>query len=299
MRHAADIPSSRDGFRPGRMALLSLACALATWIPSGCTSTPVPHVPEAVQESRRLAEQAGRLQTAGQWKAGAQWWARAAQEFQLLNQSSNVALAWHNEALCRAELEEIPVAHRLLTQALALNRDAGRTEEAWRQEVALLQWTDPAQDAGRLEELGSRVARGERPVSPHLGVVLDYELARARFRRGDATAAWAGLAGLEERFRVLGDPSGAATATVLRARVSEAVGDHAAAVSAWRSALQAFEVLALPRGIAVSLAGLGIALGRDPATGEESRRLLERAEANYRALGMNPAADAVAATWKK
>src|SRR5258708_22506329 len=125
----------------------------------GCsTAKPLPPAPVAVSRAERTAEQAAKLSESQNWPAAAQEWKLAAERFGLLNNQTREAVALHNLAQAQHELGHAVPARRLLEEAASLNKKLGRTNEWWRNKIALLQLEALSADAAalraRFEKLG-------------------------------------------------------------------------------------------------------------------------------------------------
>ncbi len=272
-----------------RTAWLLWGCLFLVW---GCAApTPPPPLPENAEASR-LAQQAIRRQTQADWTGAATWWERAGQQYRLLNQLTNVAVAWHNEALCRTELGQTNEARALLEHAAQLNRSLELTNAWWRNQIALLQLDQsaaPGRGAQRLESL----ERETPPDDPRTLAVWHHEKARAELAEGATTPAWQDLLDAAALFSKLEDPSALAAVHMSQARTLSRQGKLPAAENTWRTALGEYEKLAEPRGIALALAGLGTCLAAEGQHPSEARELLQRALQNFHTLKMEAEAQGV------
>ncbi|MCC7376489.1 MAG: hypothetical protein IT581_17650 [Verrucomicrobiales bacterium] len=280
------------------MAALSLV--FLGWVASGCrTAPPPPPIPPAIQDAHRLAQQAAKLQEAGQWTAASAWWERAARQFQLLNDRTNLAVALHNQGTCRQALGQSKDAASLLEAAARLNLELSLTEAWWRNQLALVQLegaTNPERAQSRIHDL---TAQNPGPADASSRALLSHESARADLRAGQAEAALGELEAASKAFQEANDPLGQAAAAVTRAQALERLKKFDEAEAAWRSALAMFEAHGQLRGIATALAGWGSCLsiqGRNPA---EAASLLSRAADNFEALGMRDEARRARATLEK
>jgi len=286
-------------FRNGVSALAAAAILLAGLVLTGggCAAKPAPVPPKAWEEAERLSRQAARLQTDGDWAGAVVWWERAARQFQLLNDRTNLAVAHHNLGVVKRSLSRPDDARRNLLEAARINTALGQTQAWWRNQIALLQIANDA--GGANADAAALLERFDRePVAPAgdpLNAVLAHERARTWLNAGrldDALLESTRAVGLFERA---GDPGGQATARVLQARILRRMGRFSDSVALWIRVLGEFEVQGNLRGVAVSLAGWGGSLAEEGRDLPQAVELLERAEANYRALGATKEAEAVAA----
>lgn len=262
---------------------------------AGCASKPAPPPPpRAWEEAGRLSRQAAQLQGKGDWNGALAWWDRAARQYQLLNDRTNLAVALHNQGVvCRA-LGRTEDATADLERAAELNAVLGQTNAWWRNQIALLQ---VANDAGKpgLGEIVDRLnGQPGRPRDGDLGAVLAHERARAWMAMGRLPEALGEAEGAVSGFEKSGNGPGRSAARVTVAKILRRLERFEQAVQVWEGVLREFEAMGDARGVAVSLAGWGgclAAAGKEPAM---AAGLLERAEANYRALGLETEAGRLA-----
>ncbi len=275
--------------RPGCELLAAIAQVLSpVLLPCllGCSTTrTLPPVPVAVSRAERTAEQAAKLSESQNWPAAAQEWKLAAERFGLLNDQAREAVALHNLAQAERKIGHAVPAGRLLEAAASLNEKLGRTNEWWRNQIALLQLEALSVDAAALRARFEKLA----PVAEHLadrsvrGLFLN-ELGLWRQTQGDFTNAAACYLEAARLFARSADPAGHAVVTANLARFFEARKNLEEALKFWRLALGEFETIADPHGIAYALAGEGrsqLAAQKDLPAAEE---LLRRAARNYRIL---------------
>lgn len=287
------------GWRWSRLAagFASTLLLLGVAVHVGCASRsgagPAPE-PRVAVEAERLARQAAKLQSEENWNGAVVWWHRAGQQYGLLNREADVALAQHNEGVCRRALGQPGEARELLERAAATNERLKRTEDWWRNQVALLQLDLAEPEVGKAERrLAALTAlAGERPPERGVAAVLAHEGARLEWQGGRYAEALALADRALGLFREAGDAAGVAAVRVVQGGVWTAQGRKAEAETAWREALGEFERLGQPRGVAVALAGLGGVLSADPGRREEAERVLRRAIDNLRALRMESEARA-------
>jgi tetratricopeptide (TPR) repeat protein len=262
---------------------------------AGCAGRPQPSQPKAVEQADRLARQAADVLAEENWTAAANAWERSARHYQLLNQLTNLAVAWHNEGVARRELGQLPEARRLLERAAKLNDELGETNAWWRNQIALLQLEQlnaPQNAVQRLNLIhGARLS----PADPELAALLSHEEGRLALSQGRLENAAMALDRAEAGFATVNNRKGEAAVKVTRARLYRQQSDLGASEQAWRSALEQYEALAYPRGITIALAGLGSCLAAQGARVAEAVRLLERAAENFLSLGLQTEAAATAA----
>jgi tetratricopeptide (TPR) repeat protein len=253
----------------------------------GCrTPPPPPPVPSAIQDAMRLAQQAAKLQEANQWPAASAWWERAARQFQLLNDGTNLAVAYHNQAACQQALGRSKEAAGLLEQAARLNEQLSLTQAWWRNQLALVQLEStvaPNRAQFRIDQLNARIPG---PNDAPSRALLAHETARARWRADHAEAALADLDAATRAFQEAHDLLGQAAVDVTRAQCLERLKRLDEAETAWRAALAIFEARGQVRGIATALAGLGNCLATQGRHPTEASALLRRSAENFEALGM-------------
>jgi len=257
----------------------------------GCRSTPQPTpAPTAVTLVVRSEDQAAKLSHQQNWPAAARAWQLAADRASLLNDSAGEAVALHNLGQAERALGQNSAARQHLEQAAAQNEKLGHTAEWWRNQIALLQVEADA-EAGSTERLKARFNK-LTPLSSQLrdhallGLFLN-ELGLWQKKQGELSVSDQTFAKAEEDFKAAKDSFGVATVLVNRAQLFGEQKNYPAAISSWKTALQNFQALANPPGIARALAGQGQALlaAHEDLAGAED--LLRRALHNYRTL-QNP-----------
>lgn len=262
---------------------------------TGCSTTPPPVAPPPARvEADRLATQASRLQAEGNWKAAAVVWKRAGDRYALLNQTADLALAWHNEGTARRALGDWETARALLERAATANAQGGRTQVWWRNQLALIQGErehDPAAARTRVNRLDQ--APGT-PTEPRLAALWDHEVAALELLEGHAESALVRVQRAQAVYHTLADQPGAAASLTLGAQILLRLGRPSEAESRAVQALGLFESLADPPGIAVALATAGFAAAAQPGREDEARNFLARAESNFAAMGRDAERSAVA-----
>ena len=288
--HSMDVDVDRGAKFPW------LACLIvAVGIGSGCAgSKPVAPTPKAKQEAERLANQAATLQANGNWNGALAWWDRAAQQYALLHDRTNLAVAYHNLGMVRRSLGRMEEASADLEKAAHLNEQTGKREAWWRNQIGRVQVANDAGSAGAPALLSRLDGEPDRPTTGRLAAVLGHERARARFSSGDGAGALAEAERAVSLYLQADDLAGTAATGVLCGRILRNLGRNEEAIVFWRESLSMFERLGDPRGITVSLAGWGGSLA---ATGRDKRlahEILKHAEVSYRILGHLAEAEEVA-----
>ncbi len=277
----------------GRWTALGLVLLAGGW--AGCASKPVPPPPpRAWAEADRLSRQAARLQSEGDWNGALAWWDRAARQFQLLNDRTNLAMAWHNQGMAHRALGRTDEATTELERAAKVNAELGLTDSWWRNQIGLLQVANDARSP-RLEELLRDLDRQPgRPEAGRPGAVLAHERARAWMTMGRLPEALEEAGRARVEFESIEDRAGRAAAQVTVAKILRRLGRFREAEAVWREVLVEFEAMGDPRGVAVSLAGWGGCLADAGGDLVVAEGLLKRAEENYFALGLKREAETVA-----
>ncbi len=273
--------------RSRRFRAIAAAAAVAMlgcW--TGCSTTPPPKPPPAARvEAERLATQAARLQAEGNWKAAAVVWKRAGVQYALLNQAPELALTWHNEGTARRVLGDWETAKSLLERAATANAQGGRTSAWWRNQLALLQGEREHDSAAARTRVNRLEHSPGIPAEPRLAALWDHEVAALELLEGHAESALARAQRAQGAFRTLADTSGQAASLTLEAQILQRLGKPGEAEATARRALELYESLGDPQGIAVALATAGFAVAAQPGREDEARNFLARAESNFAALG--------------
>ncbi len=252
----------------------------------GCSSTkPPPPKPPAVAQAQRDAAQGIQLSEMQNWNAAARTWQNAADQYALLNDQTNQAIALHNFAQARRALGQLDEAHQLFEQAAALNEKHQLRKEWWRNQIALLQMEALSNDPAALQNRFAKLIPGASQIQDaNLLGLFQNELGLWRQRQDEFAKAAEEFLRAQSSFNTAHNSGGVASVTANRAQLLEAQKNFEGAASAWRSALKQFEALADPRGITHSLAGQGRALlaaNKDLPAAED---FLRRAAHNYRTL---------------
>jgi tetratricopeptide (TPR) repeat protein len=278
-----------EGSRQERTIVLRLLLSAFCLLFASCSSAPPPPVlPVAVARANHAAESARKLSANENWSAAVREWQNAVDDYRLLNDRANEAIALHNLAQAFRALGDLDRAHALLEQAVALNQQLDRNDEGWRNQIALLQVESLARRDAALEARFARLAASPPPDGqPQLQGLFLNELGLWQQRRGDCAKADESFRRAEQAVTKAGDRSCAAVVLANRARLDEAQHKLPDALEKWGQARARFEALAEPRGITAALAGEGrvlLAAGQNLPAAEA---LLRRAAGNFRLLKMN------------
>jgi tetratricopeptide (TPR) repeat protein len=286
VRAAAD-RSQKSGLCLGSKSLAVFATFILI---SGCSSTkPVAPAPVAVSQARLQADNAAKLTGAGNWTAAARAWQQTAEGYALLNDRANEAIAWHNLAQAQRELGQTAEARTRLEQAAALNLELGRTNEWWRNQIALLQIERQDQESAAAEKRLARLTPLANALSaPELRGLFLNELGLWQMRQHEMVPAEATFRQAEQAFLKANHAPGLAAVLANRAQLALAQARPLEALALWRSALTRYESLADARGIAFCLAGLGRAQLAAGTALDQAESNLRRAADNYRRLNLKP-----------
>lgn len=267
------------------LAALLLVCF--PFLFGGCSSKSSPPRPRLAQQADQLALQAAQLQALGNWAGAAVSWERAGRTFQLLNQMTNLAVALHNEGVCRQALGQFDAARALLDHAGAINERIHQSDAWWRNQIALVQLDEIQSSVGAAERIANLQPRTNSiPFrSAEVLALWEHEVARVQLAQGELDQAHQSLDRAGAAFSEIGDLSGVAAVAVIRARVLQQQELLPEAEAKWREALSRYERLAEPRGIATALGGLGSCL-LSQGNLVEGQTLLQRAAQNFHTLGM-------------
>lgn len=266
------------------LLLLPLLLQLAS-----CSSPPpqAPSAPRSIEATHRLASQAAQLQADGNWAGAATWWNRAATQFRLLNQETNLAVAWHNEGVCRRALGQFDTARSRLGNAAELNQALGHTNAWWRNQIVLLQIDNDTRDLAAADTRLAQLAEPARSLNdPRLQALFALETSRALAQVQRWEPALSALEPARSGFEQAGDREGTGALLSARADLLDRLGRFAEAERTWRETLALQQSLGNARGVAIALAGLGTCLANQGQALDEADRLLRRAIANLEALGL-------------
>jgi tetratricopeptide (TPR) repeat protein len=275
----------RERRAPLKTAFSSLAL-LAAVLLFGCTSAKPPKpIAPAVESADRSASQAAKLSAQGNWQAAAGQWQSALDHYRLINDRSNEAIALHNLAEAKDQTGDHNTAHSLFESAAALNSKLGNDDQWWRNQIALLELEARSQQttelAARFEKL---TPLSKQLPSRGLKALFLNELGLWHSGQGKFDDAGKEFAEALQLFRVDKNESGTGTVLANQALLLERQNKYHDAAQAWAVAQKAFETLADPTGISVSMAGRGRSLleaGEDLPAVED---FLRRAAQNFRVL---------------
>src|SRR5438093_12908136 len=118
--------SGLSPFQPAaawKAARLSLLALVVLAILSACRSAKPPQPqPRSSTEATRSTAQAGKLMEARNWQSAATEWKKAVDEYFLVNDLTNAAVALHNLGQAERELTQYNEARKDLEQAAELNK---------------------------------------------------------------------------------------------------------------------------------------------------------------------------------
>jgi tetratricopeptide (TPR) repeat protein len=268
--------------RPGIWFLAMVSLAL--WC--GCKSAPPPSpVPEARRRAQFTAETAAKLSQAQNWRAAAQEWQSSADRFAALNDLPDEAVALHNQAQARRELGNFALAQTLLEQAAALNQESSRTNEWWRNQLALLQieaqTKKTADMTNRFENLNRQLPA---LAETDLRGLYYNELGQWKQSQGAWNDARDAYGQAEQAFVRGGSREGLAAVIANRACLWAAQSNYTVALQEWAHSLKEYESLADPEGIARALAGKGNTLLAAKQDLPLAEKCLRRAARNFQIL---------------
>jgi tetratricopeptide (TPR) repeat protein len=262
----------------GLRLLASLAILAATL--AGCSTTPPAPVPAARRQTERQASEAARLSQAENWPAAVEAWQAAADRFALLNDRAGEAMAWHNLGQARREIGMTNLARQAFEQAAQINRQLGRTNAWWRNQIALAQMEigDTNAAAARFKSLSA-----QPPPAGLEGYYLN-ELGRYQTETGDFAAAARSFDQVKASFEKEQNAACLAAVSMNRALLLDRQKQYPAALVEWRHARAACEALADPAGLARALLGEGQTLFESNQDLPQAEGLLRQAARNYATL---------------
>ena len=280
-------PSDRTAAAPAHRSGWFLNSSLtALLLLTGCsTAKPPPPAPVAIEQAQRAAEQAAQLADAANWPAAEHEWQLAADRFHLLNDRGDYAMALHNLAQAERQLGQTTNAHRLLTEAAAVNRQLGRQPDWWRNQVALLQLEAQTHDTNALQNrFQELVPLAAGITNQQIAAWFLNELGLWQQSRGELAQAASSFRSAREKLAALNDAPGLAVVTANQARLEETQRNFGAAQQNWRAALARFETLGDPPGVAQALLGLGRTLVEARQDLPRAADLLRRAATSFELL---------------
>ena len=242
----------------------------------------------ALARANHAADSARKLSSNENWSAAVREWQNAVDDYRLLNDRANEAVALHNLAQANRALGDLDRAHSLLEHAAELNQQLDRNDEWWRNQIALLQVESLAKQTTSLEARFNKLTASPPPdAQPQLQGLFYNELGQWQQHQGDFAKADETFRRAEQAMTKAGDRSGAAVVLANRARLDEAQHKLPDALEKWGEARKRFETLADPPGIAASLTGEGRALLAAGQNLPAAETHLRRAAENFRLLKMN------------
>lgn len=271
----------------GRIPLLtSGATLMVALFLFGCRSTkPPPTPPPTVAQAARAAEKAAQLAQTANWPSAAREWQNAADQYFLLNDVTNAALALHNLAQAQMELRQYDSALTNLQQAAEINDRLQRREDWFRNEIMLLQVDALARRTNALaERIDQLRAQIDEIRNPSLRATFLNELGLFQKSRGQLNEALETYQRAIEQFQSAQNRFGIATVTANQAQLFERQLNYPAAMDAWQAARREFEALAEPPGIARCLVGTARTLLAANQNLPRAEELLRQAVRNYRTL---------------
>jgi len=264
-----------------RILLVLVACVLI-----GCSSAkPPPPTPPPIATAQRSASQAAKLTDAGNWSAAARAWQTALDDYRLLNDRRNEALALHNLAEAKGQLGDFTGAAALFEQAAALHSTLKLDQEWWKDQLALLQIEAKADRTNDLARRFDQLQADAGKLPPgRLQALYLNERGLWFSRTGDFDKAGADFKAAAQLFATAHDSVGEATVASNEALLFERQNKPELAAERWTSALNRFQAIPNPLGIAISMRGRGrtlLAAGKDLTEAED---LLRRAARNFKTL---------------
>jgi tetratricopeptide (TPR) repeat protein len=238
-----------------------------------------------VSVADRLTTQAETLSQQQNWPAAAAEWRKSAEQFGLLNDLPQEAIALHNQGEAEQEQGHSEEARKLFNAAAEINQKTGRDAEWWRNQIALLQvdavLPNRSQD---LEKRFEELLPKSKNLNPLLQGLYQNEFGLWQMHKKEWKEAGAAFGSAEKDFQQAQNPGGAAATVANRALRAESTEEFATAETLWRDALSRYEKLAAPADIARSIAGIGRSLLKQEKKLPESEDLLRRAANNFSVL---------------
>lgn len=275
----------RNRRRPGFWSFFGI-CFLLFGLSACRSAKPAPEPPVAVARAERAIAQAQGLSEQGNWPAAVTEWRRAADEASLLHDRASEAIALHNLARAESQLEQYTSARSNALAAAELNNKIGRTSDWWRNQILLLQLEALQTNVSPAARIGQLLPRVAEITDAEIRGAFWNEVGLAQLRQSERERASESFLRAQAEYGRADDPAGVATVIANRARLMEAQGRLELATRAWADALQRFERLADPEGIAHALLGHGRTLLARETDLSLARDHLRRAARNFRNLGM-------------
>jgi tetratricopeptide (TPR) repeat protein len=235
-----------------------------------------------------MAGAAARLTSVENWSAAARQWRLTAERYAALNDVISQAAALHNLAQAQREMFQTPAAQSNLLMAAALNMETGQTNAWWRNQIALLQWTQENSIPDSSTNLDRQFSQlSERVVSltdSEIKGLFYNEQGRWFLRQGDYTHASNALQRADLAFAAIQHQTGQAAVAENNARLFLAQSNWTAAFQAWARALNACETLGDMNGIARCLQGQGETFLKQGSDLHSAEKQLRRAASNFALL---------------
>jgi tetratricopeptide (TPR) repeat protein len=250
----------------------------------GCRSAKPPATrPATLEAADRTESQAEKYMQKQNWALAARMWQETANQRALLNDQPRLAIAWHNLAEADTHLDKLSESEDLLQRALEINERLGRTNEYWRNQIALLQVEALAQKTNELRARFEKL-NAALPKDSYLQGLFLNELGLWQTSTGDYDKAGQSFHNAEVLFKNAQSTNGVAAVYANFGALKEQQRLFSEALEFWRAALNRFEALADSRGVTDALAGLGraqLGIGKDLAGAEG---YLRHAASNYETL---------------
>jgi len=253
---------------------------------AGCRSAKPPQPqPRSITEATRSTAQAGKLMEARNWQSAATEWKKAVDEYFLVNDLTNAAVALHNLGQAERELTQYNEARKDLEQAAELNNRLRRKEEWFRNQIALLQLDSVS---GHTNEPGARLQKLSAQLSEIRNASLSgtflVEAGLFEQSQGQLSKAAETFQHAAREFEAVHDRFGTATVLANQAKLFEQQMNYPAAMDAWHAALAQFEALADPPGVTRSVQGLGRTLLLAKMDLANAEQYLRQAVRNFQSL---------------
>jgi tetratricopeptide (TPR) repeat protein len=241
----------------------------------------------------RTETQAAKLSEQENWPAAARAWQTAVERFSLLNDPAGEAVARHNLAQAERALGQSEAARANFEQAARLNQRSGRTNEWWRNQIALLQLEAQSNQTQALQmRFEKLLSLAGQPTDRSVRGLFLNELGLWQKTQARLAEAEKSFAAAEHEFNAARNSFGLAVIAANRAELYESQQKYSAARESWKAALKLFQSLADPPGIARCLLGQGRTLLAANQELPEAEDMLRRAANNYKLLKMPKQAQA-------
>lgn len=267
---------------------MALLCLLLT----ACSSAPPPAaLPPARLQAGIMADAASKLTTAENWFAAARQWRVTAEQFAALNDLVSQAAALHNLAQAQRELYQSQSAQSNLLMAAALNIETHQTNAWWRNQIALIQWTQenstPESSTNLVQHFSQLSERIDSQSDPEIKGLFYNEQGRWLLHQGDFTHASNAFQRADLAFATIQHEAGQAAVAENNARLFLAQSNWTASFQAWGKVLKTYETLGEMNGIARCLEGQGETFLSQGSYYDSAEKLLRRASSSF-ALAHRP-----------